>query len=143
MSLYLYHCVGCLKDANAQILHNTVQHSFAWLFRTLGVSVCLEPLGLFNKIYPDDNRRPDILLRNPVGGGRQVILAVAVTGVDGSDRKVGDHPDQPMIKRARQKIAKYRKSAEDNGFSFMPFVVSHNGQILKESYVNSSNLTLN
>ena len=38
-----------------------------------------------------------------------------------------------MIKRARQKIAKYRKSAEEHGFSFMPFVVSHNGQILKET----------
>ena len=45
-----------------------------------------------------------------------MILDVAVTGVDGSDRKVGDHPDQPMIKRARQKIAKYRKSAEEHGF---------------------------
>ena len=83
--------------------------------------------------YPDDNRRPDILLRNPFGGGRQVILDVAVTGVDGSDRKVEDHPDQPMIKRARQKIAKYRKSAEEHGFSFTPFVVSHDGQILKET----------
>ena len=131
--LSLYHCVGCLKDANTQILHNTVQHSFAWLFRTLGVSVCLEPLGLFNEIYPDDNRRPDILLRNPFGGGRQVILDVAVTGIDGSDRKVDDHPDQPMIKRARQKIAKYRKSAEEHDFLLMPFVVSHNGQILKET----------
>ena len=99
----------------------------------MGVSVCLEPLGLFNEIYPDDNRRPDILLRNPFGGGRQVILDVAVTGVDGSDRKVDDHPDQPMIKRARQKIAKYRKPAEEHGFLFMPFVVSHNGQILKET----------
>merc|ERR1711998_296011 len=66
-------------------------------------------------------------------GGRQVILDVAVTGVDGSDRKVGDNPDQPMIKRAKQKIAKYRKSAEEHGFLFMPFVVSHNGQILKET----------
>ncbi len=55
--------------------------------------------------YPDDNRRPDILLRNPFGGGRQVILDVAVTGVDGSDRKVEDHPDQPMIKRARQNLS--------------------------------------
>ena len=27
-----------------------------------GVSVCLEPLGLFNEIYPDDNsRRPDVI----------------------------------------------------------------------------------
>ncbi len=62
-----------------------------------------------------------------------MILDVAVTGVDGSDRKVGDHPDQPMIKRARQKIAKYRKSAEEHGFLLMPFVVSHNGQILKDT----------
>ena len=45
-------------------MHNTVQHSFAWLFRTLGVSVCLEPLGLFNEIYPDDNRRPITKLVN-------------------------------------------------------------------------------
>ena len=56
-----------------------------------------------------------------------------MTGVDGSDGKVGDHPDQPMIKGAKQKIAKYRKSAEEHGFSFTPFVVSHNGQILKET----------
>ena len=103
-----------------QIVHNTVQHAFAWLFRALGVSVCLEPLGLLNYLYPDDNRRPDILLRNPFGIWRQVIIDVAVTGIDGSDRKVDDHPNQPMTKRAKQKIAKYRKSAEVHGFSFIP-----------------------
>ena len=54
-------------------------------------------MGLFNEIYPDDNRRPDILLRNPFGGGRQVILDVAVTGVDGTDRKVGDHPHHCIV----------------------------------------------
>ena len=97
---------------HSHILHNSVQHSFAWLFRTSGVSICLEPLGIFNDIYPDDNRRPDILLRNPYGGGRQATLDVAVTGIDGSDRNVGDDPDQPMMKRAKQKIAKYRNSAE-------------------------------
>ena len=131
----LYHCVGCLKDANAQILHNTVQHSFAWLFRTLGVSICLEPLGLFNDVYPDDNRRPDVLLRNSYGSGRQALLDVAATGIYGSDRKVGDHLDQRMTKRAKQKIAKYRNSAKEHGFSFTPFVVSHNGQILEETAV--------
>ena len=76
------------------------------------ISVCLEPLGLFNDINPDDNRRPDILVRNPYGDCRQAIIDVAVTGIDGSDRNVGDDPDQPMMKRAKQKIAKYRNSAE-------------------------------
>ena len=80
-----YHCVCCLKDANEQILHITVQHAFAWLFRTLSVSVRLEPSGLFNDLCPEENRIPDILLRNSYGGGRQVMIDIAVTGINGSD----------------------------------------------------------
>lgn len=56
----VYHCVCYLKDANAQIFHNTIQHA-------LGVSIYLEPLGLFDDLHFDDNRRPDILLFNPYG----------------------------------------------------------------------------
>lgn len=32
-------------------------------------------------INSDDNRRPDILIQNPFGGGAQIILDVAITGV--------------------------------------------------------------
>ena len=43
--------------------------------------VTLEPLHLFANIQAEDNRRPDILINNPYGGGPQIILDVAVTGV--------------------------------------------------------------
>ena len=55
--------------------------------------------------------------------------------IDGSHRKVDDHHNQPMTKGAKQKIAKYRKSTEEHHSLFMPFVDSHNGQILLETAV--------
>ena len=95
--LSMYLCVGCLKDVNAQIWQTlfSVQHAFAWPFLALGVSVCLEYFGLFNDLHPENNRRPGILLRNPCERGRQVIIDVAVTGIDSFDRKIDDEPDQP------------------------------------------------
>ena len=47
------------------------------LLRSIGLSVALEPMRLFSDFEPDDNRRPDILIRNPYGGGRQIIIDVA------------------------------------------------------------------
>ena len=38
----------------------------------------------------------DILIRNPHGGGKQIILDVAVTGLDGNTRTNDDKPDQPL-----------------------------------------------
>ena len=60
-----YHITGCKKDANAIRLHDNVVHILVMLFRLLGLSVALEPMNLFSDIKPDDNRRPDILIRNP------------------------------------------------------------------------------
>ena len=78
-----------------------------WLFRsTLGLSVALEPPRLFSEVNPNDNRRPDILLCNPHGGGKQVIIDVALTGVDGSSRRNNDNPMQPLITTFAQKIEK-------------------------------------
>ena len=39
---------------------------------------------MFPDLEPDDNRRPDILIRNPYGGGGQIIIDAAVTGFNGS-----------------------------------------------------------
>ena len=91
--LYEYHFVECKVDGNGIILHDTVVHTLVWLFRgTSGLSVSLEPLRLFSEVNPDDNRRANILLRNPHGGGRQVIIEVAVTGVDRYSRHLHDNP---------------------------------------------------
>ena len=42
--------------------------------------------NLFSNLDPDENCRPDILLCNPHGGGKQIILDVAVTGINGNIR---------------------------------------------------------
>ena len=88
------------------------------LLRLLGLSVALEPLNLFSNLDPDDNRRPNILIRNPHGGGKQIILDVALTGIDGTTRTNDDkpdkpdqpdQPDQPLNARFKQKIQKYER----------------------------------
>ena len=79
-----YHCTGCKKEGNAIRLHDNVVHTVVTLFRSVGLSVALEPMHMFSDLEPDDNRRPDILIRNPYGGGRQIIIDVAVTGFDAS-----------------------------------------------------------
>ena len=85
-----YHITGCKKDANAIRLHDNVVHILVMLFRLLGLSIALEPMHLFSDFEPDDNRRPDILIRNPYGGGKQIIIDVAVTGIDGTTRTNDD-----------------------------------------------------
>ena len=62
-----------------------------------------------------------------------MIIDVAMTGVDGCSRKIDDDPLQPLNARFLQKNSKYRGVAEQNGFEFMPFVFSHNGQIHPET----------
>ena len=58
--------------------------------------ISLEPIHLFANINSDDNRRPDILIRNPYGGGAQIILDVAITGVSGQTRHTDQDTDQPL-----------------------------------------------
>ena len=60
-----YHITGCKKDGNAIRLHDNLVHIIVILLRSIGLSVALEPMHLFSDFEPNDNRRPDILIRNP------------------------------------------------------------------------------
>ena len=60
-----------------------------------------------------NSQRPDILLRNPRGFGRQVIIDVAITGIDGQSRTSDEHTDRPLQVRHEQKKAKYGPSQID------------------------------
>ena len=65
-------------------LHDEVVAVIAKLFRTLRIDAIVEPMRLFADAAEDvRNRRPDVFLRNPKSLGRQVIIDVAATGVDG------------------------------------------------------------
>ena len=77
-------------------------------------------LTLFSDAAPENaNQCLDILLRNPRGFGRQVILDVAVTAVDGQSRTSDDVADRPLNVRHDQMMAKYHRLADQNGFHFV------------------------
>ena len=102
----------------------------AKLFRTLRVDAIVEPTRLFANAAEDaSNQRPDIFLRNPRGLGRQIIIDVAVRGVDGQSRTSDEAVDRPLQARYDQKMAKYGRVAEQNNLRFIPVVFSHTGQI--------------
>ncbi len=71
-----------------------------------------------------NNQRPDILLRNPRGFGRQVIIDVAITGIDGQSRTSDDLPDRPLRVWHEQKKAKYSPTADRYNLQFVPAVFS-------------------
>jgi hypothetical protein len=75
--------------------------------------------------------RPDILVRNPYGGGKQIIIdaALTLTGIDSTTRTNDDEPDQPVIARRKQKTRKYRPTAKLNGFDFCAASFSYAGQM--------------
>ena len=124
-----YHWANCPVRGYALILHDTIVHLFVIILRSIGLVVVLEPLHLFENIQTDDNRRPDICINNPYGGGRQIILDVAVTGVTGQSRRSDLDTDQPLEYRYNQKMAKYARVAQESGFDFIPAIFSHTGQI--------------
>ena len=81
--------VGCKIGANAIRLHDKVVAVVAKVFRSLCVDAIDEPMRLYADVAEDrNNQRPDIFLRNPRGLGRQIILDVAVTGIDGQPEQV-------------------------------------------------------
>ena len=124
--------VGCKIGANAIRLHDEVVCILAKLFRSLRVDAIVELLRIFSDATPASaNQRPDIPLRNPRGFGRQVILDVAVTAIDGQSRTSDDVADRPLNVRYDQKMAKYHRLADQSGFHFVPAVFSHTGQIHK------------
>ena len=120
---------GCKIGGNAIRLHDNVVHTLVALFRLLGLSVVLEPMNMFSDLEADDNRRPDILIRNPYGGGSQIIVDVAVTGFDGSTRTHNNKPEQVVIARKQQKIQKYGPRADANGLDLCAAVFSTTGEM--------------
>ena len=59
-----------------------------------------------------------ILIRNPYGGGKQIIIDVALTGIDGTTRTNDDKPEQPIVARRKQKKRKYGRIAKVDGLDF-------------------------
>ena len=122
--------VGCKIGASAIRLHDEVVALLARLFRCLRVDAIVEPVRIFADLSGGgNNQRPDILLRNPRGFGRQVIIDVAITGIDGQSRTSDDFPDRPLRVRHEQKKAKYGPTADRYNLQFVPAIFSHTGQI--------------
>lgn len=78
-------------------------------------------MSLFSDFEPDDNRRPNILIRNPYGGGKQIIIDVAVTSIDGTTRTNDGKPNQPNDDKSNQPIIARRKQKTRTS-SFKPLI---------------------
>ena len=81
--------------------------------RALGISVAYEPTSIFAEVRRLDgqglgHRRPDILVHNPYGGGRPVIIEVALTATDGQTRTSHYDTNRPL--RAKYVSANVRGS---------------------------------
>ena len=125
-----YHFVGCKTAANAIRLHDEVVAVVARLFRSLRLDVIVEPTSLFDQSLGDvGNQRPDIHIRNPRNSRDQVIIDVALTGVDGQSRTSDEAVERPLQVRYDQKIAKYGQVAKQNELRLIPAVFSHTGQV--------------
>ena len=70
------------------------------------------------------SQQPYIFLRSLRGLGRQVIIDIAVTGVDGQSRATDEAVERPLQARYDQKMAKYGRVAEQNNLRFVPAVFS-------------------
>ena len=105
-----YHFVGCRTGANAIRLHDEVVAVVARLFRSLRLDAIVEPTRLFDNNLGDvSNQRPDIFIGNPRGSGKQVIIDVALTGIDGQSRTSDEAVERPLQVRYDQKMAKKYK----------------------------------
>ena len=83
------------------------------LFRSLGLATQLEPANLLTE-KGNDNRRPDIKIQNSFDEGRQIILYLAVAGidVDGQSRRSDANVLGPLNSRFAEKLRKYVGGAE-------------------------------
>ena len=70
-----------------------------------------------------------MLIRNPHGGGSQVIVDVVVTSFDSSARTNNNKPEQVVIAREKQKIRKYGKVAGENQILLCPAAFSTTGEM--------------
>ena len=86
-------------------------------------------MHMFSDLEADDNRRSDILIRNPYGSGNQIIVDAAVVGFNGSTRTHNNKPQQVVIHREKQKISKYGTVAIANGLVFLAAVCSTTGKM--------------
>ena len=76
--MVIIHITGCKKDGLAIGIHNCIRNTVAYFLRSLGLQVRIEPTNLFDS---NPNLRPDLLISNPPGAGRQIILDIACTGI--------------------------------------------------------------
>ena len=77
------------------------------------MDVIVEPTSLFDQSLGDvGNQRPDIHIRNPRNSRDQVIIDVALTGVDGQSRTSDEAVERPLQVRYADLYAANQGSTE-------------------------------
>lgn len=76
------------KDGNSIRTLDDLLCTSVLLSRPMTLSLALVPVHLFTYLYPDDDRGSDMLIANPHSEGRQVILDLAVTKINGQSHDI-------------------------------------------------------
>ena len=113
-------------------MHDEVVAVVAWLFRSLRLNAIVEPTSVFDHSLGDvSSKRPDVHMKNIRSSrksGKQVIIDVALTGVDGQSRTSDEAVERPLQARYGQKVAKYGQVAEQSGERRLDQRSAHGGR---------------
>jgi len=78
VDLFGNHILQCPNYGTPTRVHDTLVHMFVMLLRTLGLAVSLEPIGLFDNVNADDNRRPPRLISHQSMGLDPMLLRLVL-----------------------------------------------------------------
>ena len=141
---------GCGMQGLVSDQHDAMVLELSHMAGYCGMNTRREPLGCFHGTEPDNGKKPDLVILNPMisellpaldGCNSKLILDVMYTNpVPGSQKGVYTHMS-PYIahkvehaadKAFNYKIHKYATIAADNGLSFLPIIFESTGRPHKD-----------
>ena len=144
---------GCPCFGKRTQQHDAIAHCLSGLISYSGMRNVREELGCFRDADPENGKKPDITVINPMlsatndselnlvnGDGRipKLILDVQITSpLKGSQSGVFERMTPYMASKVNNmadkafnsKMHKYKKIAEDNGLSFLPIIFETTGRV--------------
>jgi hypothetical protein len=137
---------GCGMQGLRHDQHDGVVLEISHMAGYCGLNVRREPIGIFHETEPDDGKKPDIIVLNPMisdllpeldGTHPKLILDVMITNpVPGSQSGIyapmttgiSRTVEHKANKAYKYKTDKYEKLAQDNGLSFLPLIFESTGR---------------
>jgi hypothetical protein len=126
---------GCGAGGYRIGTHNGVVRTLDGILHYCGHWTKLEERGVFHAADPDNNKRPDITVFNPpTGNAPRLLIDVSVTNpLVGFDYRVNHPVGYQASKVFSAKMTKFSADAENQRFSFLPFIFESTGYLHPEA----------